>query len=235
MGNNDRLTDEQRGSRRVGPRLATPYNSGIGAATARAPTYSGARRQSRDIGGVSLVTRRRYPGYAGGSGSLHTREPCRISLLRVELLNRQHWWTRIELANAIFDYLEIVHTRQRRHTALRMRTPTIMVFVGLRRWDTGGRHADFGTHLGDHASVEPDRTWPVNWEARPGRASLEAADGSRANPANDLPDATTIQPTTSPRTESEVQSSGGSHQREGTQYISTGRPKRLWSRTSALG
>ena len=44
--------------------------------------------------------------------------------LQVELLNRQRWRTRVELANAMFEYLEIFHNRQRRHTALGMRTPT---------------------------------------------------------------------------------------------------------------
>jgi len=43
--------------------------------------------------------------------------------MQVELLNRQRWRTRIELANAIFDYIEIFHNRQRRHSALEMRTP----------------------------------------------------------------------------------------------------------------
>jgi transposase InsO family protein len=43
--------------------------------------------------------------------------------MQVELLNRQCWRTRIELANAIFDYIEIWHNRQRRHSALEMRTP----------------------------------------------------------------------------------------------------------------
>ena len=43
--------------------------------------------------------------------------------MQVELLNRQRWRTRIELANAIFEYLEIFHNRQRRHSALGMRTP----------------------------------------------------------------------------------------------------------------
>jgi len=33
---------------------------------------------------------------------------------QTELLNRKRWKTRIELANAIFDYLEIFHNRQRR-------------------------------------------------------------------------------------------------------------------------
>jgi len=43
--------------------------------------------------------------------------------MQVELLDRRRWRTRIELANAIFEYLEVFHNRQRRHTALKMRTP----------------------------------------------------------------------------------------------------------------
>ena len=37
-----------------------------------------------------------------------------------EPLNRKRWRTRIEMANAIFEYLEIFHNR---HSALGMRTP----------------------------------------------------------------------------------------------------------------
>lgn len=43
--------------------------------------------------------------------------------MQVELLNRQRWRTRIELASAIFEYLEVFHNRQRRHSSLGMRTP----------------------------------------------------------------------------------------------------------------
>lgn len=43
--------------------------------------------------------------------------------MQVELLNRKKWRTRVELANAIFEYLEIFHNRQRRHSALGMHTP----------------------------------------------------------------------------------------------------------------
>ena len=43
--------------------------------------------------------------------------------MQVGLLDRRRWRTRIELANAIFEYLEIFHNRQRRHTALQMHTP----------------------------------------------------------------------------------------------------------------
>ena len=45
------------------------------------------------------------------------------SRMQVELLDRQRWRTRVELANAIFEYLEIFHNRQRRHSSLGMITP----------------------------------------------------------------------------------------------------------------
>jgi putative transposase len=45
------------------------------------------------------------------------------SRMQVELLDRRSWRTRVELANAIFEYLEIFHNRQRRHSALGMLTP----------------------------------------------------------------------------------------------------------------
>jgi len=43
--------------------------------------------------------------------------------MQTELLDRRRWNTRVELANAIFEYLEIFHNRQRRHSALGWRTP----------------------------------------------------------------------------------------------------------------
>ena len=45
------------------------------------------------------------------------------SRMQVELLDRKRWKTRVELANAIFEYLEIFHNCQRRHSALGMLTP----------------------------------------------------------------------------------------------------------------
>jgi putative transposase len=45
------------------------------------------------------------------------------SRMQVELLDRHRWKTRVELANAIFEYLEIFHNRTRRHSALGMVTP----------------------------------------------------------------------------------------------------------------
>ncbi|MBF6215734.1 IS3 family transposase [Nocardia puris] len=46
------------------------------------------------------------------------------SRLQIELLDRKKWKTRTELANAIFDYIEIFHNRQRRHSSLGWLTPT---------------------------------------------------------------------------------------------------------------
>jgi putative transposase len=38
-------------------------------------------------------------------------------------LNRKKWRTRVELANAIFEYIEGFHNRRRRHSALGWATP----------------------------------------------------------------------------------------------------------------
>jgi transposase InsO family protein len=44
--------------------------------------------------------------------------------MQVELLNRKTWKTRIELATAIHDYIELFHNTRRRHSSLGMLTPT---------------------------------------------------------------------------------------------------------------
>ena len=46
------------------------------------------------------------------------------SRMQVELLNTRRWKTRVELANAIFEYLEVFQNRRRRHSSLGMLTPT---------------------------------------------------------------------------------------------------------------
>jgi len=43
--------------------------------------------------------------------------------LQTELLNRAKWKTRVELSAALFEYLEIFHNRNRRHSSLGMLTP----------------------------------------------------------------------------------------------------------------
>jgi putative transposase len=45
------------------------------------------------------------------------------SRLRVELVNSQRWRTRLALANALFEYLEVFHNRQRHHSSLGMLSP----------------------------------------------------------------------------------------------------------------
>jgi putative transposase len=45
------------------------------------------------------------------------------SRMQVELLDRHRWHTRVELANAIFEYLELFHNRTRRHSSLGRLTP----------------------------------------------------------------------------------------------------------------
>jgi len=43
--------------------------------------------------------------------------------MQVELLNRQRWKTRVELATAIHDYIESWHNAKRQHSSLKMLTP----------------------------------------------------------------------------------------------------------------
>jgi putative transposase len=43
--------------------------------------------------------------------------------MQTELLDRQRWRTRLELANAIFEYIEGFHNRRRRHSALDWMSP----------------------------------------------------------------------------------------------------------------
>jgi putative transposase len=45
------------------------------------------------------------------------------STMQIELLNRRYWRTRVELANAMFEYIEIFYNRRRRHSQLGYRAP----------------------------------------------------------------------------------------------------------------
>jgi transposase InsO family protein len=46
------------------------------------------------------------------------------SSMQNELLNRKRWITRIELSNAIFEYIEVFYNRKRRHSQLGYVSPT---------------------------------------------------------------------------------------------------------------
>jgi putative transposase len=43
--------------------------------------------------------------------------------MQTELLDRQRWRTRVELANAIFEYIDGSQNRRRRHSALGWQSP----------------------------------------------------------------------------------------------------------------
>ena len=49
---------------------------------------------------------------------------------------RKKWRTRVELANAIFEYLEIFHNGQRRHSAIGMITPIEYEILHQTPWGT---------------------------------------------------------------------------------------------------
>ena len=45
------------------------------------------------------------------------------SSMQIELLDRKRWNTRLELTNAIFDYIEVFYNRRRRQSQLDYMTP----------------------------------------------------------------------------------------------------------------
>ena len=72
---------------------------------------------------------------AVGSGFYNAMIESFRSRMQVELLDSQVWRTRVELANAIFECIEIFHNRQRRHSALGMLTQSSSrLGIGPRRW-----------------------------------------------------------------------------------------------------
>jgi putative transposase len=80
------------------------------------------------FGSWAFTTRAKQSGLVPSMGSIGDCYDNAViesfwSRMQVELLDRHRWRTRIELANAMFDYLEVFHNRRRRHSALGWLTP----------------------------------------------------------------------------------------------------------------
>lgn len=75
------------------------------------------------------------------------------SRMQIELLDRKKWKTRTELANAIFDYIEIFHNGQRRHSGLGWLTPT--------EFEKTNRHLRSVSLLSQPGDIKPNQpTYP---------------------------------------------------------------------------
>jgi len=84
--------------------------------------------QGVQFGSWALTQRARDSGLLASMGSIgdcydNSMIEAFWSRMQVELLDRKKWNTRLELANAIFEYLEIWHNRKRRHGQLGWLTP----------------------------------------------------------------------------------------------------------------
>ncbi|WP_150462762.1 IS3 family transposase [Nesterenkonia ebinurensis] len=84
--------------------------------------------QGVQFGSWAFTTRAKAAGRLPSMGSVgdcydHSMIEAFWSRMQVELLDTLIWNTRIELANAIFEYLEIWHNRKRRHGRLGWVTP----------------------------------------------------------------------------------------------------------------
>ena len=83
---------------------------------------------SRRIVGWSFTERVRQSGLMPSFGSVGDAFDCAMmesfwSSMQIELLDRNRWNTRLELTNAIFDYIEVFYNRRRRHSQLDYMTP----------------------------------------------------------------------------------------------------------------
>jgi putative transposase len=72
--------------------------------------------------------RLRAAGLLGSMGSIgdafdNAMAESFFHTIQLELLDRQHWTTRAELANATFEYIEAFYNRSRRHSSLGMLSP----------------------------------------------------------------------------------------------------------------
>lgn len=75
-----------------------------------------ARRQTSAEPSQAVATGQRKPARRD------IRDPALPASLPRRPIATRRWKTRVELANAIFEYIEVFHSR-RRHSALDMRTP----------------------------------------------------------------------------------------------------------------
>jgi putative transposase len=72
--------------------------------------------------------RLRHAGLLGSMGSVgdaldNAVAESFFATLQTELLDRRHWSSRTELAQAIFEWIEVFYNQQRRHSTLGMHTP----------------------------------------------------------------------------------------------------------------
>ncbi len=85
--------------------------------------------QGTQFGSWAFTRRAQDAGLLPSMGAAGTCFDCNAlmesfwSRVQVELLDRQTWSTRLELATALLEYLELFHNRQRRHSSLGMLTP----------------------------------------------------------------------------------------------------------------
>jgi len=101
--------------------------------------------------------------------------------MQVELFNRRRWKTRIELAGAIHDYIELWHNPRRRHSALAMRTPDEVETAWLTA--TAGEGAAAGPTVTRAAAIASARL-----RLAPATTADPAAQRSQSDPAVNISD-----------------------------------------------
>lgn len=105
--------------------LRQPAGLGLGRADVGTVIHS---NQGVQFGSWAFTDRAKASGLVPSMGSVgdcydNSMIESFWSRMQVELLDRKKWKTRVELANAMLDYLEIWHNRRRRHSQLGWLSP----------------------------------------------------------------------------------------------------------------
>jgi len=77
------------------------------------------------------------------------------SSMQNELLNRQRWNTRVELSNAMFDYIGVFDNRRRRHSKLGYVSP--IEYERTLDLETACLNRHGGNQACSRSSMSPDR------------------------------------------------------------------------------
>jgi hypothetical protein len=128
-------------------RTAAPTSNALGRAIEQREAARGAtaiHSDHRHITSWAFTERARQSGLVSSMGSVgdcydNAMIEAFWSRMQVELLDTRRWKTRVEFANAIFEYIEIFHNRRRRHSRLGTPTPIEFELKNINTSTMGGR------------------------------------------------------------------------------------------------
>ena len=109
---------------RAGEGKPTPHGRARRASTRTTTTTAPRSSTRRRAGRTGRASERTRPAvYVPARSPFFCGDLLHHLDFQVAVHHQKRWRTRLELTNAIFEYLEVFHNRRRRHSALGMLTP----------------------------------------------------------------------------------------------------------------